>query len=62
MRYFWTFFWSFALAQMVTYVVGSIMGASYNFMTGTYLAVGITILVLLIPVILPEDKTEQHSH
>lgn len=59
MRYFWTFFWTFLLSHMLTYVVGSMSGSTYDFATGTYLAVAITIFIVLIPAILPKDEQVQ---
>ncbi|WAA08665.1 YjzD family protein [Fervidibacillus albus] len=56
MKYVFTFIWSFLLSHMVTYVVGSIFGATYNFDTGNVLAVGLFILVLFVPLILPKDE------
>ena len=59
MKYFWTFFWTFLLAQMMTYVVGSMNKYQYNFDTGLKLAIGMTILILLIPALLPEENTNE---
>jgi len=59
MRFFWTFFWCFGLAHMFTYVVGSIKTTPYNFTTGNILAVGITLFVLLISLILPKEPEEK---
>ncbi|WAA13057.1 YjzD family protein [Fervidibacillus halotolerans] len=55
MKYLFTFIWSFLLSHMVTYVVGSILGATYSFETGNFLTVGLFILVLFIPILLPKD-------
>lgn len=60
MRYFWTFFWTFALIQMSTYVGSSMIGVTYDFTTGAYLAVGATILILILPFLLPNDSVETH--
>ncbi|MCU9612448.1 YjzD family protein [Caldibacillus lycopersici] len=59
MKVFWTFLWTFLLTHMLTYVVGSMSGAAYDFVTATLLSVGITIFVLIIPTILPNDNAEQ---
>jgi hypothetical protein len=59
-RYFWTLFWSFLLIQMLTYVASSMIGVAYDFKTGAYLAIGTTILILVIPAILPNDPIEKH--
>ncbi|MBB6176728.1 Mg2+/Co2+ transporter CorB [Anoxybacillus tengchongensis] len=55
MRIFWTFFWTFLLVNMVTYVVSSMIGAAYHFSTGTTLAVVATVLILLIAQLIPND-------
>jgi uncharacterized membrane protein len=59
MKYLWTFFWTFLLAQMMTFVVGSIKSTPYSFETGLKLAVGMTVLLLIIPRLLPEEKAER---
>lgn len=61
MKYFWTFFWTFLLAQMVTYVAGSMSGGAYNFESGLILAIGMTVFIFLISLVFPKDETEQ-SH
>lgn len=62
MRFFWTFFWAFLLIQMLTYVVSSMIGTAFDFKTGSILAVGATILIYLVPLIIPNDPVEKHSH
>ncbi|CUA79362.1 YjzD family protein [Anoxybacillus suryakundensis] len=55
MRIFWTFFWTFLLVNMVTYVVSSMIGAAYHFSTGTTLAVVATVLIIAIAQLIPND-------
>lgn len=55
MRIFWTFFWTFLLVNMVTYVVSSMIGVTYHFATGTTLAIIATVLILLIAQLIPND-------
>ncbi|WP_461202450.1 YjzD family protein [Anoxybacillus sp. TBDG-1] len=55
MRIFWTFFWTFLLVNMVTYVVSSMIGDTYHFATGTTLSVIATVLILLIAQLIPND-------
>lgn len=55
MRIFWTFFWTFLLVNMLTYVVSSMIGVEYHFATGTTLAVIATVLILLIAQLIPDD-------
>jgi hypothetical protein len=59
-RFFWTFFWAFLLTQMLTYVVSSMNGLTYHFGTGFILSIGITILLFVITLIIPNDPVENH--
>jgi hypothetical protein len=59
-RYLATFFWAFLLVQMLSYVVSSMMGAEYHFETGALLAVIATVLIYVVPTILPNDPVEKH--
>lgn len=61
MKYLFTFFWTFLLVQMVTYVVSSMLGEAFNFQTGTILAVVFTILIFVLSAIIPEGPTEKES-
>ncbi|WHY78966.1 YjzD family protein [Neobacillus sp. WH10] len=61
MRYFWTFFWSFLLVQMLTYVVSSMTpGAKFEFIPGAIVSVGVTILIFIASAIIPNEPVEQH--
>jgi hypothetical protein len=62
MRYFWTLFWTFLLVQMLNYVVSSMTGVTYDFMTGNILAVIVTVLIFVVSAIIPNDPVEQHHH
>ncbi|PAE20647.1 DUF2929 domain-containing protein [Bacillus sp. 7504-2] len=57
MKYFWTFFWTFALVQMLTYVASSMIGVQYEFVTGAILGVAATIVILMIPAIIPDEPS-----
>ncbi|WP_071459136.1 YjzD family protein [Bacillus massilinigeriensis] len=57
MKYVWTFFWTFLLIQMLTYVSSSMIGVGYDFKEGSILAVGATILIYILPFIIPEDSS-----
>ncbi|MGM0902416.1 YjzD family protein [Mesobacillus maritimus] len=61
MRYFWTLFWTFLLVQMLTYVTGSMLGVGYDLQTGIILTVATTILVFIIPLVLPDGPADQHG-
>ncbi|PLR78840.1 DUF2929 domain-containing protein [Bacillus sp. V3-13] len=60
MRYFWTFFWTFLLIQMLNYVTGSMMGAEFDLKAGSILAVIVTVLIIVVSQILPNDPVEKH--
>ncbi|MBU8877452.1 YjzD family protein [Bacillus sp. FJAT-29790] len=61
MRFFMTFFWTFLLVQMLTYVVGNMNGAGFDFKAGSILAVGATILIFVVSSIIPEGPTEKEG-
>ncbi|MCM2533704.1 YjzD family protein [Neobacillus pocheonensis] len=60
MRYFWTFFWSFLLVEMLTYVVSSMIGSAFDFKTGALLSVVVTILVFIVSALIPNEPVEHH--
>jgi cell shape-determining protein MreD len=62
MRYFMTFFWTFILTHMLTYIAASMMGSSYDVTTASILGIGATILILIIPAIIPNDPVENTQH
>ncbi|MBB6443537.1 YjzD family protein [Bacillus benzoevorans] len=61
MRFFWALFWTFLLAAMLTYVVGSMSGIAFNLTTAGILTVVAVIVILLISVVLPEDSKSDHA-
>ncbi|ALA71092.1 DeoR faimly transcriptional regulator [Geobacillus stearothermophilus 10] len=62
MRLFWTFFWTFLLVQMATYVMGSMQGISYNFTTGALLGVIVTVLIIVVAALIPDEPAGDHHH
>lgn len=60
MRYLVTLFWVFLLLQMVVYVVSSMNGVDFDFMSGLVLTIPVAILVSIVPMLLPNDPVEQH--
>jgi hypothetical protein len=57
MRYIWTIFWAFLLSQMLVYVVGSMQGVAFNFMTGVLLSIVFSVaIVLLGDAGIPDEK------
>jgi hypothetical protein len=61
MSYFWTLFWTFLLVQMLNYVVTSMTGATFDFVTGSILAVIVTVLLFVVSAIIPNDPVDHHS-
>ncbi|MGG0719103.1 YjzD family protein [Robertmurraya massiliosenegalensis] len=57
MKYFWTLFWTFALVQMLTYVASSMIGVTFDFVTGAVLGVVATIVILIFPAIIPNEPS-----
>ncbi|AMQ22482.1 YjzD family protein [Geobacillus sp. JS12] len=62
MRLFWTFFWTFLLVQMATYVMGSMQGIGYNFTTGALLGVIVTVLIFVVAALIPDEPAGDHHH
>lgn len=61
MRFIWTFFWSFLLVQMLTYVVSSMTsGAKYEFMPGVIVSIGVTILIYVVAALIPNEPVAKH--
>ncbi|MCA0148973.1 YjzD family protein [Rossellomorea sp. DA94] len=60
MRFFWMFFWAFALSEMLTYVVSSMNGNEFHFQTGLILSVCFAVLVFLITLVIPNEPVENH--
>lgn len=60
MRYFWALFWGFLLANMLTYVVGSMLGTGYDFKTGSILTVILVVMVFVLAAIIPNEPAQKH--
>lgn len=65
MQYIMTFIWSFVLVTMLNYVVCSVLGAEFDFMTGVILSLVVSVLTLIAVAIIPngpvaEAKADQH--
>lgn len=61
MRYIWTFFWTFLLVQMLSYVVSSMTeGAVFDFQTGAMISVVVAVLILIASAIIPNEPVEKH--
>ncbi|WP_243385736.1 YjzD family protein [Bacillus kexueae] len=60
MKYVMTLFWAFLLVNMASYVVSSMIGATYEFGTSSVLAVVATVLIFIIGELLPNEPIEHH--
>lgn len=60
MRYVWSIIWGFLLVQMLTYVVGSMLGTGFDFKMGTILTVILVVMVYAISAVIPNDPVEKH--
>lgn len=60
MRFFWTFFWAFALTEMLTYVVSSMNGTAFHFETGLLISVIVTVLLFVVTLVIPNEPVEKH--
>ncbi|KUP07506.1 DeoR faimly transcriptional regulator [Bacillus coahuilensis p1.1.43] len=60
MKYFFTFFWTFVLVQMTTYVTSSMAGDAFNFGVGTIMAAIATVFIFIVTSILPSEPVEKH--
>jgi hypothetical protein len=62
MRYFWTFFWTFLLIQMVLYVVSSMQGGTYSFAQGSIIAVTFSVLIFVLgDALVPKEPVHKHE-
>lgn len=62
MQYIVTFFWSFLLVAMLNYVVSSVLGVPFEFMTGVIISVVFSVLVLIIAAIIPNEPVAETEH
>ncbi|WP_053365558.1 YjzD family protein [Bacillus sp. FJAT-27245] len=60
MRYFWTLFWVLLLVEMLAYVVTSMVGVAFDFKIAAVLGVLTTILILVVPSIIPNEPVDNH--
>lgn len=60
MRFFWTLFWAFLLVNMASYVVSSMIGATFEFGTSSLLAVIATIIIFVIAELTPSETADHH--
>lgn len=61
MKYFWTLFWTFLLVQMLNYVAGAMIGVEFDLVTGSIISVVATIIILVVPAVLPNEPEGKHG-
>ncbi|HWL22598.1 MAG TPA: YjzD family protein [Ureibacillus sp.] len=62
MQYIATFIWSFLLVTMLNYVVSSVLGASFDFVTGVIISLVFSVLVIIMSAIIPNEPTPEADH
>ena len=63
LKYILTLIWTFALTHMVVYVTSSMVeGGKYDFNTATILSVVITLLILVVSALIPNDPVQESGH
>jgi predicted PurR-regulated permease PerM len=62
MRFFWTFFWGFLLIHMASYVVNSMTGGHYDFMSASILSVIAIVVIFFIAAVIPNEPAPNHDH
>ncbi|MGR5996739.1 YjzD family protein [Bacillus cereus] len=61
MRFIWALIWSFLLVHMMSYVIGSMTGGTYDFnQASIFSSCSCTVLVLAISAAIPNEPVEQH--
>jgi Protein of unknown function (DUF2929) len=61
-RFFLTFFWTLLLINMTSYVVNSMTGGQYDFMSATILSVVATLVIFLIAKVIPIETAAEPEH
>jgi ABC-type transport system involved in cytochrome bd biosynthesis fused ATPase/permease subunit len=61
-RYILTLFWTALLMFMLTYVVSSMVGVAFSLQTALILGVIATILIYIIPFVLPQPAKQDEAH
>lgn len=62
MQYIMTFIWSFLLVTMLNYVVSSVLGAHFDFVTGAIISVVFSIIILIMTAVIPNEPTPDAEH
>ncbi len=62
MQYIITLFWSFFLITMLNYVVSSVLGVDFVFMTSVVLTVVFSVIVFIIAALIPNEPVAHADH
>ena len=62
MQYIMTVFWSVVLVTMLNYVVSSVQNVEFVFMNGIIMSIPVTIMVLIIAAIIPDEPVAKAHH
>ncbi|MEM1504243.1 DUF2929 family protein [Domibacillus sp. 8LH] len=60
MQYIMMFVWTFLLSEMVVYVISSMNAEPFHFETGVFVAIVLTILLILMIKLIPDEPVEKH--
>jgi hypothetical protein len=61
MRLVMAFFWCFILSQMGAYVLSSMTGTEYSFVSASFMAIGFTAVIMLISeALIPNEPVSKH--
>ncbi|MDM5187476.1 YjzD family protein [Bacillus sp. DX4.1] len=60
MRVIWAFIWSFMLVHMMSYVISSMTGGTYDFGQASIFSIVLAVLVMAIGATIPNEPVEQH--
>ncbi|NGP44558.1 DUF2929 family protein [Bacillaceae bacterium SIJ1] len=61
MAYLWAIVWSFLLAQMTVFVVGSMQGDAYTLERGITAGIFFAVVVLIITAFIPLSENREHA-
>ncbi|MDQ0232291.1 YjzD family protein [Metabacillus malikii] len=62
MRFIMTFVWCFLLIHMASYVVNSMTGGHYDFMTASTLSVIAIVIIFIIAEVIPRNPAASDNH
>jgi len=62
MQYIMTVLWSVVLVTMLNYVVSSVQNVEFVFMNGIIMSIPVTIMVLIIAAIIPDEPAAKAHH